>query len=90
MEVKDAARKALQEQQERLISLSRRIHATPELAFEEEKASWLSFEASEFAGFIDRATETYWEQSLRGKVPELRMELRPVNPPQDSSGAAGH
>lgn len=50
----------------------------------------LSFEASEFAGFIDRATETYWEQALRGKAPAPRMELRPVNPSLDSSGAGGH
>jgi hypothetical protein len=50
----------------------------------------LSFEASEFAGFIDRATETYWEQALRGKLPDLRMGLQSINPPPESSGAAGH
>jgi hypothetical protein len=50
----------------------------------------LSFEASEFAGFIDRATETYWEQALRGKVPALKMELRHVNQPPESPETVGH
>lgn len=51
MDVKEAARETLTNQYESLIELSHRIHATPELAFEEERAAeWLSQFLSD-AGF---------------------------------------
>jgi amidohydrolase len=41
--VKSAAREVLDQQRDSLVDLSQRIHATPELGFEEEKSSvWLS------------------------------------------------
>ena len=43
MDLKAAARERLEQSQDELISLSHRLHATPELGFEEEHASaWLS------------------------------------------------
>jgi hypothetical protein len=39
----------------------------------------LTFEGHEFAGFLDLATDAYWEQALRGKVQMPRLELRPIN-----------
>jgi hypothetical protein len=39
----------------------------------------LTFEGQEFAGFLDLATEAYWEQALRGKVQLPKLELRPIN-----------
>lgn len=39
MDARDAAREILERQRGRLVDLSHRIHANPELAFEEEKAS---------------------------------------------------
>ncbi len=51
MDAKAAARESLREVQEKLLELSRRIHAHPELGFEEERASaWLA-EALDEAGF---------------------------------------
>ncbi len=51
MTTKQAARERLQEQRDSLVALSHRIHAHPELGFEEEKASaWLS-ECLDGAGF---------------------------------------
>ena len=50
-DVKDAARATIDASRDDLVSLSRRIHASPELGYEEEKASgWLT-EALDAAGF---------------------------------------
>ncbi|HLK12329.1 MAG TPA: M20 family metallopeptidase [Candidatus Binatia bacterium] len=51
MEPKAAARERLEGQQARLIALSHRIHAHPELAFEEERAATWLCEALAAAGF---------------------------------------
>ena len=52
MHPKDAARDAIEAAREALIELSHRIHANPELRFEEQKASgWLA-EALSTAGFV--------------------------------------
>jgi amidohydrolase len=51
MQVKDAARERLAAAERDLLALSRRIHAHPELAFEEERAAgWLA-DALDAAGF---------------------------------------
>ena len=51
MDTKAAAREAIQQVQQQLVALSHRIHAYPELGFEEEQASsWLA-EALAGAGF---------------------------------------
>ena len=45
MEVREAARTAVEESRERLLSLSHRIHAHPELGFEEVQAcEWVAAE----------------------------------------------
>ncbi|HEX6493780.1 MAG TPA: amidohydrolase, partial [Candidatus Dormibacteraeota bacterium] len=45
MDARDAARAAVEEAQDRLLSLSHRIHATPELGFEEVHAcEWVASE----------------------------------------------
>lgn len=50
-DAKDAARAAIDASRDDLVALSRRIHASPELGYEEEKASgWLE-EALDAAGF---------------------------------------
>ena len=50
-DVKDAARAAIDASRDDLVALSRRIHASPELGYEEEKASgWLA-EELDAAGF---------------------------------------
>ncbi|HEV2756760.1 MAG TPA: amidohydrolase [Actinomycetota bacterium] len=51
MDAKEAARQRLERERERLIDLSHRIHATPELAFEEERSSAWTAEALSGAGF---------------------------------------
>ena len=51
MEVKEAARERFNQAQDSLIALSHRIHAHPELGFEEEKASTWLCEALDAAGF---------------------------------------
>jgi metal-dependent amidase/aminoacylase/carboxypeptidase family protein len=51
MEVKAGARERLEANREQLITLSRRIHAHPELAWEEEKSSTWIAEALDNAGF---------------------------------------
>jgi len=51
MSTKDAARRRIEEAGEQLIGLSHRIHAHPELAFEEVKASAWVAEALSGAGF---------------------------------------
>ena len=51
MDAKAGARERLQPERANLVELSHRIHANPELMFEEEKASaWLS-ETLDRAGF---------------------------------------
>src|SRR5262245_27296478 len=51
MDAKASARETVRAAQEHLIAISHRIHANPELGFEEERAaSWLS-EALDAAGF---------------------------------------
>lgn len=54
MEAKQAAREAVEKARERLVDLSHRIHANPELAFEEELASTWVAEELERAGFSVR------------------------------------
>jgi amidohydrolase len=51
MDAKAAARERLESERERLIALSHRIHAHPELAFEEERAATWLCEALAAAGF---------------------------------------
>src|ERR1051325_3729499 len=51
MDAKAAARERFESVRERLTALSHRIHARPELAFEEEHASSWCAEALDAAGF---------------------------------------
>ncbi|MFM9012092.1 MAG: hypothetical protein ACKORK_00420, partial [Gemmatimonadota bacterium] len=51
MDAKAAAREAIESRHAALVDLSHRIHAHPELAFEEEKASAWCAEALAAAGF---------------------------------------
>src|SRR5712691_8077072 len=51
MNPKDGAREELTRWRERLVALSHRIHANPELAFEEERAARWTAEALSEAGF---------------------------------------
>lgn len=51
MDAKDGAREACDQARERLIALSGRIHARPELAFEEERAATWIADALDAAGF---------------------------------------
>src|ERR1700721_970378 len=51
MQAKDGARERFAAAREALIALSRRIHAHPELGFEEEKASGWLCDALDEAGF---------------------------------------
>ena len=51
MQAKDAARERLAARRDDLVALSRRIHAHPELAFEEERAAGWSSDALDAAGF---------------------------------------
>jgi amidohydrolase len=57
MDAKDAARARLEQDRKTLVALSHRIHAEPELAFEEEKACTWICEALDAAGF--RVTRGY-------------------------------
>jgi hypothetical protein len=51
----------------------------------------LSLDAHEFTAFIDRATETYWEQALRGKVQANGIDLRPLHSQSSETATeAGH
>ncbi len=55
MDLKPAARSRVEADRQRLVALSHRIHAHPEVGFEEEKASLWTAEALDAAGFrVDR------------------------------------